>query len=351
MTRRTESGGIGATIAVILVAVAAGIAPLPAASVEKYYSLRIYPALQHVVTPVANLVPIAILDVAVLLLLALFVARFVRAGRGRKGFRAVAILLLKTTAVVYVVFLVMWGLNYRRVPIEQKLDFDRTRITEPRAFELAAESVRRLNALHRPAHAVATTHGGVDRAALESSFADGLRALGSGRSPSTGRPKQSLLGYYFRYAAIDGMTDPIFLEIILNPDLHTFEQPEVLAHEWAHLAGYADESEANFVAWLTTLRGDALAQYSGWLSAYSRATAVLSKARRGELPPLDDGPRRDLSAIVARYRASSPLVREAARDVYDSYLKANRIEEGIANYDLVLQLMLGTTLGSTWPPR
>ena len=36
---------------------------------------------------------------------------------------------------------------------------------------------------------------------------------------------------------------------------------------------------------------------------------------------------------------------------YDSYLKANRIEEGIANYDLVLQLMLGTTLGSQWTPR
>ena len=43
-------------------------------------------------------------------------------------------------------------------------------------------------------------------------------------------------------------------------------------------------------------------------------------------------------------------MRTAAQSAYDSYLKANRIEEGIANYDLVLQLMLGTTLGSDWSP-
>ncbi len=60
---------------------------------------------------------------------------------------------------------------------------------------------------------------------------------------------------YFRKAAIDGMTDPFFLEIILNPDVLPLERPFVLAHEWAHLAGYADESEANFVAWLTCIRG------------------------------------------------------------------------------------------------
>ena len=73
-------------------------------------------------------------------------------------------------------------------------------------------------------------------------------------------PKRSLLGLYFRWAAIDGMTDPFFLEIIVNPDVLPVERPFVVAHEWAHLAGYADESEANFVAWLTCAHGDARAQ-------------------------------------------------------------------------------------------
>ena len=64
----------------------------------------------------------------------------------------------------------------------------------------------------------------------------------------TGRPKPTLLGGYFHKASIAGMTDPFFLETLLAPDLLDVERPFVIAHEWAHLAGYADESEANFVA-------------------------------------------------------------------------------------------------------
>jgi hypothetical protein len=36
--------------------------------------------------------------------------------------------------------------------------------------------------------------------------------------------------------------------------------------------------------------------------------------------------------------------------VYDSYLKANRVQEGIASYDAVVRLMLGTRFGPRWTP-
>jgi hypothetical protein len=44
------------------------------------------------------------------------------------------------------------------------------------------------------------------------------------------------------------------------------------------------------------------------------------------------------------------VVRRAARDVYDGYLKANRVAEGIGSYDAVLRLMLGTRFNSDWTP-
>jgi hypothetical protein len=34
-------------------------------------------------------------------------------------------------------------------------------------------------------------------------------------------------------------------------------------------------------------------------------------------------------------------VRDTARDVYDSYLRANRVREGIASYTGVVRLLLG----------
>ena len=349
MTRgATRRQGIAGAVALAVVAVAAAIAPIPAASVERLFSRGIYPAIQRTLTPVSNLSPIALLDIAAALLLSAILVVAVRVSRSvgwKRAARRIVVLLLKVVAVTYLLFLALWGLNYRRVPLEQKLDFERSRVNQQNAIELASEGVRRVNRLYDAAHATP-----FDRARLSLAFAAAERTLGATRSTATGRPKRSVLGLYFRAAAIDGMTDPMFLEVILNPDLLPVELPEVLAHEWSHLAGYADESEANFLAWLTCLRGDPLAQYSGWLSAYRRAARVIPRDARASLPPLEPGPRSDLQGIAARYGRSSPVIRRAAREAYDSYLKANRIPEGIENYDAVIQLMLGTTLGGEWSP-
>jgi hypothetical protein len=56
-------------------------------------------------------------------------------------------------------------------------------------------------------------------------------------------------------------------------------------------------------------------------------------------------------AASERFARSIPVVRTAARGVYDSYLKANRVEEGINSYDAVVRLLLGTSFDPDWTPR
>ena len=43
-----------------------------------------------------------------------------------------------------------------------------------------------------------------------------------------------------------------------------------------------------------------------------------------------------------RYANTSVSLRFAAKEGYDKYLKANRVERGIESYDAVVQLILGT---------
>lgn len=335
---------------IILLGIVLFLVPVSAPWVEDVYWRRLYLSFQPVLTTFSSLSPVAMLDIAVALVLVVFVTRTVRDWRARgarPAARAALVRLATTTAAVYVLFLVTWGLNYRRVPLEAKLDFDRARITQDDARRLATMAIERMNAGYAQAHAEPFRPD-----VLEYAFAEAQSLLGSSRVAQTARPKLSLAGLYFRYAAIDGMTVPVFLEVILNPDILPIERPSVLAHEWAHLAGYADESEANFVAWITGVRSaDPVAQYSAWLDAYGHAVSALPRGVRASLPPLDEGPRSDLRAIAARYARSSPVVRSAAREVYDSYLKANKIEEGIASYGVVLQLMLGTKFDEGWRPR
>jgi hypothetical protein len=73
--------------------------------------------------------------------------------------------------------------------------------------------------------------------------------------------------------------------------------------------------------------------------------------RRSLSAELEEGPRQDLEAAARRYARAAPVVTRVARETYDAYLRANRVEEGIESYDGVVRLILGTSDGSERAPR
>ena len=335
---------------VVLAALAAAVVPLPAAVIERYYSSGLYPLWQSWLTPASNAVPVALLDVLIvvvaaawLILAAHDVRRWRARGLGRTAGRVVARTAV-WTAVVYIVFLASWGLNYRRVRLADKLEFDAARVSESALRTLASTAVARLNALHPAAHNTGWPEGLAIDPAVASGFAAAQRDLGATRLAVPGRPKHTLLNLYFRRAVVDGMTDPMFLETLVVSDLLPFERPIVTAHEWAHLAGYNDEGEANFVGWLSCMRGDEPRQYSAWIFLYSEAASQLPRGDRQQLAQqLNAGPRDDLRAIAERVaRNRSARVAQVGWQVYNQYLQANRVESGTASYGEVIRLVLGT---------
>ncbi len=336
-------------VAVVL-ALAAAFAPLPTQAVERWYSTGVYPPVQAAITSLSNRVPFALLDALIVGGVVAWVVAlaFDAARRHEHGWLWVAARTVVRTAVwaavLYLVFLAVWGLNYRRVPLTHKLDFDRTRVTPEAARALLATTVARLNALHDPAHKA----GWPAALSIDPDLARGFEAaaatVGVRRHVELGRPKATLLDWYFRRAGVEGMTDPYFLETLVNDELLPFERPLVVAHEWAHLAGFADEGEANFVGYLACLDGPPPDQYSGWLFLYGEVErAVPARARDAVTVSLGEGPRADLQAIQARLqRQLSPRISTVGWRAYDQYLRANRIEAGAGSYDQVVMLVLGT---------
>ena len=138
---------------------------------------------------------------------------------------------------------------------------------------------------------------------------------------------------------------------MVERELLPFERSFVVAHEWAHLAGYAEESEANFVGWLTCLRGSTGDRYSGWLFLYHELWCACTAGRSRHPAHPVAGPRADQQAIADRLRRQvSPAVSAAGWRVYDRYLKANRVEAGAASYAQVVRLALGARFGPRTPP-
>jgi hypothetical protein len=345
---RSPAAATGRRLALLLLAGLALVAPVPPEVVERWYSQGLYPRLQPVVTTLSNLVPFAWLDVLIGVAL---VAAGVCIGRAWRDTsrpplrRATGVAMggLEAAAVLYLVFLLAWGFNYRRVPPDERFGVDEGRLSVEHLRALVAQAVGAVNATHDPDARDERLALPVLTRTLRPSFHAAQARLGTGWDTVTGRPKASLVARGFRLSSVDGMLNPFGLEVLLNPEVLPFERPFVLAHEWAHLAGHADESEASFLAWLTCLEGDEAAQYSGWLAVLLHAVRGLPPGeRRPAIEALEAGPRADIQALQLRFERSHPVVRAVSWQVYEQYLRANRVEAGLASYDEVVRLVLGS---------
>lgn len=340
---------------VTLLAGAAAVVPFPGTWVERTYSERAYLALERHVTPVTNLAPFAVTDALLVAAVAVLGWAAWRAFRSRSGrprrWGRLLLRLLSAVSVLYLAFLVVWGLNYRRPPLQSRLDFAPSAVTPTAALGLARRVVADLNAFHAdPPANVWPAWEDLPRT-LGPSFARVQRELADVEPAAPGTPKWSLLTYYLERAGVSGFTDPFVLEVVVDRSQLPFERPFVAAHEWAHLAGYTDESEANFIGWLVCLQGPPPARYSANLALLASVLPALTPEEQTEtVGGLARGPREDMRAIRRRARRIWPVLERPAWWIDDRYLRANRVEQGIRSYGSAIELVLGTRFATGWVP-
>jgi hypothetical protein len=334
-----------------LLLIAAGAAFFPPGSflVERYYSTWLYPILQANLTSLSNRSPIALFDVAIIVFILIAVGIWtwsIRLARKKQVMRSLwrgVVATLTLLAVVYLWFLASWGLNYGRPPLESTMTYDASRITPEAVRALAEYAIDRANETHAAGHVAGFPAIGDAPQALIDALHHVEKELGRPRPTVIATPKWSLLSPFYRASGVSGQLGPFFLETLLNPDLTGPERPAVLAHEWAHLAGYAPESEASFVGVLAALRAGPAAEYSAWLDLASESVNQLQPVtQRIVLQRLAQGPRDDQAAIRERLKTLVRPVEKAAWSSYDRLLKSHGVEEGVQSYSRVIQLLIGT---------
>jgi hypothetical protein len=256
----------------------------------------------------------------------------------------------KATGALYLAFVILWGLNYRRPPYAALAGLD----THPATIaELTAVCERLVTESNRARDGLPEDRGGVAR------LVDGGR--GALRRAPAGYPEAARLqpvlegpsapakpvavSAALSYLGISGIFCPFTGEANVNMTLPDPDVPFASCHELAHAHGFAREDEANYVGYLACTRHpDADFRYSGWLAASVYAMNALARVDREGHARLDarrgPGVRRDLAALAAwaeRYRGPAE---RASQAVNNAYLKSQGEREGVRSYGRMVDLLI-----------
>lgn len=318
---------------------------LPQAWVERFYARGVYPVINAVLVPASSVVSLPL--TGILVCCAPFAAAWLllrswraSARRGLSRWRraaAVARGALGCAIVGYALFLSTWGLGYRRTPIEQRLGLGDATLSRPDVDAFVTELLGRIQ--------VDLPTGAVDFDRALQSYRVALQAwIGEhdGWSPALPpTPKQLPAGSLLTFG-VSGVISPFLLEAHVDSGLPVSTRIGVAAHEFAHLAGVCGEADADLVSCLAGLRADdADARYAVLLRILVDLRAESPEARAridAELPPRVREDLAALRAAVARYRV--PGLADVSWHIYDSYLRVQGVEAGVADYSRGVSLLL-----------
>ena len=167
-------------------------------------------------------------------------------------------------------------------------------------------------------------------------------------------PKPIAFSYFMSQTGTAGMYFPFSMESTYNGDMVAEVKPSVICHEYAHLKGFMQEDEANFISFIATQGSDnAEVRYSGCLDAleyvhnqiyrnevqsgYELSENISSQVKNDWFRFLPDNyweENQDKEIL------STDTVGSVSESVADSSMKLNGVEDGTASYSRMVNLLL-----------
>lgn len=326
--------------------------------VENVYSKGLYKVIVTPLNLISGLLPFSLGELLLVGFIILFTVQtvrflvrlFTKPSQFKKLLSETIPNLVLFISLIYFSFVVAWGLNYQRLPFSQIAGLQ----VEPATVnELAAVCENLLEQAKELRKYVSENDNGVmilpsgKREALKRAYLGYEKA--AQLYPELGgiyaRPKGVILSEIMSYLGLEGVYSIYTGEANVNTSMPDATFPFTTCHEMAHQRGFAREDEANFIAYITCKNHpDKDFQYSGVLYALIYAGNELYKSdpdRYGELRKnYSTGMILDLAAINSYWKKYETPVQEFSSSVNDTYLKANRQEDGVKSYGRMVDLLI-----------
>jgi hypothetical protein len=318
--------------------------------VENIYSTGIYPYMSLIPRYLFGWIPFSIGDIFYPLI-GLLALRWVYKNFRRLRYEPLAILLRVGAAasLVYFVFHLLWGFNYYRVPLHQKLDLGRD-YTDEQLIAMTERFLERANRAHEELGYADTVKIDLPYSQTEimkrsTNGYDNLQKEYPNLAYRGRSIKKSGWSLGLTYMGYSGYYNPFSGEAQVNRLIKSYRFPVVSCHEIAHQLGYAAENEANFLAALATLANDdPYFRYTGYI--FTLRYLVNEMARR-DIEAYREMVKRIHPGILKSYEEmrkfwasyENPL-EDLSKAFWNQFLKANNQEKGIMSYSYMVALVI-----------
>jgi len=320
--------------------------------VELYYSKGIYPVFARTLALFNGWVPFSLAEILVVIIIGGAVVALVSCvfDTDWRGLGRVLVRILKVASVLYFLFVLLWGLNYSRLPFAVSAGFDQSEPSTSELLRLCENLISSANTLRtsvvEDAYGVMTLNGSA-RDVFARTHDGYWRAASKypNLSARYGPPKAVVASKLMSYQGIGGIYMPYTGEANVNIAMPASSIPFTAAHEVAHQHGYAREEEANFIAYLTcSLHQDIDFRYSGALHALLYAMESLKVHDVDSFESLNatisTGVKRDIQAQRDYWQAHEGVLARFFDRLNDIFLKANRQKEGVFSYGRMVELLI-----------
>ncbi|MFW6290338.1 MAG: DUF3810 domain-containing protein [Mariniphaga sp.] len=317
--------------------------------VERYYSQGVYPVLASFISFISKWFPFSLDDLFYFLLIVTGVSIVILSILRKISLRTSALVVLNVLAAGYILFYTLWGFNYFRSGINDRLEIASRASSSDEFMDVFRNLAQAANDSYTEFDDF--NRGEVGHL-IEASYRQLAPALKLEYPAGSRRAKPITLSGFFAQAGISGYFGPFFNEIHINRKLLPVEYPFVLAHEKAHQFGITGEAEANFYAWLVCINSPSKQlQYSANLVAlrYFINHGFRQQGFKEVVSLLDERVVRDIRRIQAHWLSlRNEKVEAVAAKVNDAYLKTNQVEEGIQDYTGVVKHIMEFSLDSSF---
>ncbi len=309
--------------------------------VETHYSQKIYPIIATFFSSISNILPFSLDDIFYILLIIATILLIILLLFRKISFKKTEKIVLNILATVYVLFYILWGFNYFRKDlnerlglVEQKPDTEKFIIQLENLIENTNNSFCLFEKFNKTE---------IDFL-IEESYKKCSPVLKINYPAGNRTDKKITFSRFFAKAGISGYYGPFFNEVHVNEKVLPVEYPFVLAHEKAHQLGITSEAEANFYAWLVCTRSNSKQlQYSANLLVltFFLYQGYELKEYPKIVSKLNENVIKDFQHIRENWmNLRNEKINKVATRVNDTYLKSNKVEQGIEDYKGVVKFVM-----------